>query len=152
LDVLHDQVTGIKTLGIGVGFGVLEETEKELGRLDWPSGAGDTKLLAYNFISTSPRYDSMLYTPCAARPVPPAYRLIGTASLCSWTFSRNLMARCSFQPLMACYRTCQLPEVAIHLRIPYSCFASVLEAYTEVSTTSTSAFGRSQFGSRVSHL
>ncbi len=39
--------------------------------------------------------------PCAARPVPPAYLLIGTASLCSWTFSRNLTARCNFHPLIA---------------------------------------------------
>jgi hypothetical protein len=27
---------------------------------------------------------------------------MATASLCSWTFSRNLTARSSFQPLMAC--------------------------------------------------
>lgn len=46
LDVLDDQVTGIETLGICVGFGVLEETQKELGGLDWPSGAGDTELFA----------------------------------------------------------------------------------------------------------
>jgi len=46
LDVLDDQVAGIKTLSVCVGFGVLEETQKELGRLDWPSGAGDTELLA----------------------------------------------------------------------------------------------------------
>jgi hypothetical protein len=35
------------------------------------------------------------------RPVLPAYRRIGTASLCSLTFSRNCRARSSFQPLMA---------------------------------------------------
>jgi len=49
LDVLDDQVAGIKTLGICVGFGVLEESEEELGRLDWPSCAGNTELLAYYF-------------------------------------------------------------------------------------------------------
>jgi hypothetical protein len=27
LDVLDDQVTGIETLGVGVGFGVLQETK-----------------------------------------------------------------------------------------------------------------------------
>ena len=38
LDVLDDQVGGIKTLGIGIGLCVLEEREQELGGLDWPSG------------------------------------------------------------------------------------------------------------------
>jgi hypothetical protein len=46
LDVLDDEVRGIEALGVGVGFGVLEETEKELGGLDWPAGTGDTHLLA----------------------------------------------------------------------------------------------------------
>ena len=46
LDVLNNKVAGIETLGVCVGLGVLEETEKELGGLDWPAGAGDTELLA----------------------------------------------------------------------------------------------------------
>ena len=46
LDVLNDQVAGIETLGVGVCLSVLEETEKELGGLDWPSGSGDTECLA----------------------------------------------------------------------------------------------------------
>jgi hypothetical protein len=51
LDVLNDQVAGIKALGICVCLGVLEETKKELSRLDWPSGAGNTELFAYNSIN-----------------------------------------------------------------------------------------------------
>lgn len=47
LDVLYDKVTGIEALGIGVGLSVLEETEKELSRLDGPASAGDTEGLAY---------------------------------------------------------------------------------------------------------
>ena len=47
LDVLDDQVAGIETLGIGVGLGVLEETEQVLSGLDGPSSLGDTELLAY---------------------------------------------------------------------------------------------------------
>lgn len=47
LDVLDDQVGGIETLGVGVGLGVLEETEQELSRLDGPAGLGDTERLAY---------------------------------------------------------------------------------------------------------
>ena len=46
LDVLDDQVASIETFGVGVGLGVLEQTEKELGGLDGPAGLGDTELLA----------------------------------------------------------------------------------------------------------
>jgi hypothetical protein len=46
LNVLDDEVSGIKTLGIGVGLSVLQETEEKLGRLDWPSSTGDTELLS----------------------------------------------------------------------------------------------------------
>jgi len=46
LDVLDDEVAGVEALGVGVGLGVLEQTEKELGGLDWPAGLGDTELLA----------------------------------------------------------------------------------------------------------
>lgn len=49
LDVLDDQVASIEALGICVCLGVLEETQKELGGLDWPSGARDTELLACKF-------------------------------------------------------------------------------------------------------
>lgn len=114
LDVLHDEVTGIETLGIGVGLSVLEETEKELSRLDGPAGAGDTESLAYSINQSlcpccakipaakiTARGDHNNNVPWAARPVPPANLLMATASLCSWTFSRNFTARSSFQPLMA---------------------------------------------------
>ena len=47
LDVLDNEVASVKTLGIGVGLSVLEETEKELGGLGGPAGAGNTELLAY---------------------------------------------------------------------------------------------------------
>jgi len=46
LDVLDNQVASIETLGISIRLGVLEETEEELGRLDGPPGAGNTKRLA----------------------------------------------------------------------------------------------------------
>lgn len=46
LDTLDDQVSRVQTLGIGVGLGVLEQAEQELGRLDGPAGARDAKLLA----------------------------------------------------------------------------------------------------------
>ena len=46
LDVLDDQVAGIQTLGVGIGLGVLEQAEQELGGLDGPAGFGDTELLS----------------------------------------------------------------------------------------------------------
>lgn len=59
LDVLDNEVASVETLGIGVGLGVLEETEEELGGLDGPAGAGDTKLLAcFPMNQHSPAYPS----------------------------------------------------------------------------------------------
>ena len=46
LDVLDDEVAGVETFGVGVGFGVAEETEEEFGRLDWPASFGDTECFA----------------------------------------------------------------------------------------------------------
>ena len=46
LNVLDDEVASVKTLGVGVGLGVLEEGEEMLGGLDGPAGASDTELLA----------------------------------------------------------------------------------------------------------
>jgi S-adenosylmethionine hydrolase len=47
LDVLDNEGTGVEALGVSVGLGVLEEVQEVLGRLDGPSGLGDTELLAY---------------------------------------------------------------------------------------------------------
>ena len=46
LDVLDDQVSSVKALGVGVGLSVLEESKEELSRLDWPSSTGNTELLS----------------------------------------------------------------------------------------------------------
>jgi hypothetical protein len=46
LDVLDNQVAGVKTLGIGVGLCVLQKSKEKLGRLGGPSSTGYTKLLA----------------------------------------------------------------------------------------------------------
>ena len=83
LDVLDNQVGGVETLGVGVGLGVLEEREDELGRLDGPAGLGDTELLAfgmYQYVCSysqvdlqSPYASSQLADlPWAVRPVLPA--------------------------------------------------------------------------------
>lgn len=37
LDVLDDQVSRVQALGVGVGFGVLEQAEEELGGFDGPA-------------------------------------------------------------------------------------------------------------------
>lgn len=46
LDALDNESTSVETLGVGVGLGVLEEVDQELGGLDGPAGLGDTELLA----------------------------------------------------------------------------------------------------------
>ena len=46
LDVLDDEVAGVKTLGVGIGLGVLQQGKEELGGLDGPAGLADTELLA----------------------------------------------------------------------------------------------------------
>ena len=46
LDVLHDQIPRVQTLGVGVGLGVLEQAEQELGGFLGPAGAGDAELFA----------------------------------------------------------------------------------------------------------
>jgi len=46
LDVGNNEVGGIETLNVGVGDGVLEETEQELSGLLWPASLGGTELLS----------------------------------------------------------------------------------------------------------
>lgn len=58
LDVLDDQVAGIKTLRICVCLCILEETEEKFGGFDWPSSSGNTKLLACDILSKLPKYPS----------------------------------------------------------------------------------------------
>jgi hypothetical protein len=45
LDAADDEVACVETLGVRVGFGIPEETEKKLGRLNRPAGLGDAELL-----------------------------------------------------------------------------------------------------------
>jgi hypothetical protein len=44
--VLDDEVTGVETLGVGVGLSVLQEVNEELSGLDGPARSGNTPLLA----------------------------------------------------------------------------------------------------------
>jgi hypothetical protein len=46
LDMLDDEVRRIQAFDIGIGFGILEQSDEEFGRLDGPAGLGDTELLA----------------------------------------------------------------------------------------------------------
>lgn len=54
LNVLDDQVAGVQTFGVGIGFRVFEEGEEKFSRFDWMACARDTKLLSYrhNHVST----------------------------------------------------------------------------------------------------
>ena len=46
LDVLDNEVTGVETLGVGVGLSVLEEVGEERGGLDGPASLADAPLVA----------------------------------------------------------------------------------------------------------
>lgn len=88
LDVLHNQVLRVETLGIRVGLGVPEQRGEELGRLDGPAGLAHTELLAcckpivsiFMFLSFlqcilahgQPHPLRWAYVPWAVRPVLPA--------------------------------------------------------------------------------
>ena len=63
LDVLDNQVGGVETLGVGVGFGVLEETEQEFGGLDWVTGLVGVKGLACRDQKVSQCYLPMIASP-----------------------------------------------------------------------------------------
>lgn len=61
LDVLDDKVAGVKALGVGVGLGVLQEVDEELGGLLGPAGLADTPLLAWG-LSVYPSFSrSMMH-------------------------------------------------------------------------------------------
>ena len=53
LDVLDDQVAGIEAFGVGVCFGVFEQTEEELGGFLGPARFGDAELFAFRESSMS---------------------------------------------------------------------------------------------------
>lgn len=46
LDVGNSEVGSVETLEVSIGLGVLEEVQKESGRLDGPASTGDTELLS----------------------------------------------------------------------------------------------------------
>ena len=77
LDVLNDEVAGVETLSIGVGLGVLQETEQELGRLDGPAGAGDTELLSYLASTVSSLPFHISYPIANSRKQPSIYTSVG---------------------------------------------------------------------------
>jgi hypothetical protein len=53
LDVLDDQVASVETLGVCVGFGILQQAQQKFSTLDGPSCAGDTELLSCKKISSA---------------------------------------------------------------------------------------------------
>lgn len=94
-NVLDEQVLGREVLGVGVGLGVLEETENKLNRLDGPA----TWMLVVALGRCTPpalRRFSKVYTPVVmpnflawpVRPIEPLNRRKGMHCLCSWTSPR----------------------------------------------------------------
>lgn len=123
LDVLDDQVAGVKTLGVGVGLGVLEEREEELGGLDWPAGLGDTELLAC--VSFHEYFVLFSYVCILAA---------GRLTLCGATSAPGIASHwdcldVSLDVLEVCYGAAELPSID-GLRG----LAGVLERHTEVGS------------------
>lgn len=48
LDMGDDKGRGVEAFGIGIGFGVAEESKEKLGRLLGPASTGDAKLFTYS--------------------------------------------------------------------------------------------------------
>jgi len=67
LDVRDDKLFGIETFRVGIGLGVLEETEQEDGGLLWPASHGGTMLFSLRRTtgtsSISPHGNSFLLLP-----------------------------------------------------------------------------------------
>ncbi len=59
LDVLDNEFGGVETLGVGVGFGILEQAQEEFGRLDGVAGSGDSECFACVRKNCQSRYSSV---------------------------------------------------------------------------------------------
>lgn len=147
LDVLYDKVTGIKTLGIGVGLSVLEETEKELGRLDGPASAGDTESLAYNKKTRSvpsPCENSCSKKYCHGGD---KKRTLGGATGSAGVPPHGNGLLVLLDVLEELHGTLELPAID-----GLGGLAGVLEGHTEVCSARASRLRRVDFGGCVSNL
>lgn len=146
LDVLDDQVGGVKTLGVGVGLGVLEEREDELGRLDGPAGLGDTELLAFvidQYVCSYSQVDISIPICILA-----AGRLtLGGAASAPGITSHGDGLGVVLDVLEVLEGTGDLPAVD-----GLSGLTGVLERDTEVRAASAGALGVLDFGSGVADL
>ena len=138
LDVLDNEVASVEALGIGVGLGVLEETEKELGRLNWPAGAGDTELLAYGPISARRSIIPI---------IPSVSRTLGGATGSTSISSHRNGLLVLLNVLEELHGTLELPAIDSLCGL-----AGVLEGNTEVSTAGASRLRRVDFGGSVTDL
>ena len=104
LDVLDNEVSGIKTLGIRICLCILEETEEEFGRLDGPSCARYTELLSYNIINAD------LPQRLALSPPISVHTLCSTSGPTSVSSHGNSLLVC-LDILEECNSSTQLPSV-----------------------------------------
>lgn len=146
LDVLYDKVTGIEALGIGVGLSVLEETEKELGRLDGPAGAGDTESLAYRSISPlfMQNFPQQKILPDIGGD---NKRTLGGATGSAGVPPHGNGLLVLLNVLEELHGTLELPAID-----GLGGLAGVLEGHTEVCSARASRLRRVDFGGSVSNL
>lgn len=177
LDMFDDQVAGVEALGVGVRFGVLEETEEELGGLFGPAGFGDAELFAYAMKSRSASRYIVLYVEQQSR----AIRKSKTPSLSVSSPNVHSAARFPFQPAShldgIISRTLRsppcTPSIPPHghrllmidhiaqvgqraLKLPaidgLGCFAGVFEGDAEIGTVSAGGFALFDRGGCVADL
>jgi hypothetical protein len=86
-NVFDDQLVKGKVLGIGVGLGILQQSEDEFDRLLRPSTCTPISF-AYNPPASVPPLVVLNCLAWDARPIPPANRLKGMTCLWSWTSAR----------------------------------------------------------------
>jgi hypothetical protein len=73
LDALDDQVASVETLGVGVGLGVLQEIDEELGGLDGPAGLANTELLAWGGCQKKYSTINSILQSCAPKKTPTSF-------------------------------------------------------------------------------
>ena len=62
LNVLNDQIARIQSLGICVRLRILQKRKEMFGRLDWPSGSRNTKLLSCSVMSSATELQPTIVT------------------------------------------------------------------------------------------
>lgn len=152
LNVLDQQVVGVESLSISVGFGILEQAKEEFGGLDWVPGFRNAKVLACESIVSA---ILLACVPNAVAPVLPvtiaSHDCVHT--LCASTSASSVSSH--GDSLLQFLHILEVLEGAIQLpAIDSLCgFSGVLEGYSKVGATALCRLcGRDSVLGTVSNL